>query len=101
MSKSIATERRSLKPVDASTTDGVDSGATSVPISLRLSSQMHEALGVLSDLTNKSKSELIREFIMEGMRNRIDDDYARKMAEEAEKRWLEGGSQISEVMGLR
>lgn len=73
--------------------------SSSAPLSIRLSSELHEALGVLSMLTNKTKSELIREFIFEGMRNRIGEKHARSVAQDLERRWIEASDQIREKLG--
>ena len=67
---------------------------TTSPISLRLSSHTNRALDILVELTGKSKSELIRTFIIEGLERRTSEEQISELTAAYEQRWRDLGAQI-------
>ncbi|HEM4697799.1 TPA: CopG family transcriptional regulator [Streptococcus suis] len=61
--------------------------ATITPVSIRFDSEIVEALDEVTELTQISRSDFIRQAVIE----KIEDMFDIKMADEAYQKWLDSG----------
>lgn len=61
--------------------------ATITPVSIRFDSEIVEALDEVTELTQISRSDFIRQAVIE----KIEDMFDIKMADEAYQKWLDNG----------